>query len=399
MSLLTRPSAEVSSSRTPELVAFVTDADTERTIRDLVDEEVMTFTVVRRGAVKDAIAHLKASPSPKLLIVDISDSTMPMTDIEALADVCEPSVVVIVLGESNDIGLFRDLLNAGVADYVAKPITIELLRRTIAMRSGRAPAKARSRTGKLIAVTGTRGGVGASTVLSNLGWLLSHRSARKVALVDLDLQTSAVPLILGAESGGGLSEALQDVDRVDDLFLDRVMQRRSDRLFLLTALEELEEDAPADPAAIEQITATLIQRFHYVMLDVPRRFGPLYQRFLSLAHVRIIVADPTVPSVRDTVRILRMTGRDDIGKRAIVILNHRCPPAKGIVSRQEFEKAIGRRIDYEIPFDRKAINAENGGIPLGTEHGPLTDVLVDVSDDLSGKRSMIPNSFKRMFWS
>lgn len=394
-----RSTTEVNSARTPELVAFVSDPDTERTICDLVDEEVMTFTVVRRGSIKNAIAHLKVSASPRLLIVDLGDSSMPMSDIEALADVCAPNVTVIVLGESNDIGLFRDLINAGVADYVVKPVTIELLRRTIATHSGRIPAKSRTRTGKVIAVTGTRGGVGASTVLANLGWLLSHRSGRKVALVDLDLRASNIGLMLGAESGGGLSEALQNIDRVDDLFLDRIMQRCSDRLFLLTAQEELDEDIPEDAAAFEQIVATLTQRFHYVMLDVPRRHGPFYHHFLAYAHVRIIVADATLASVRDTVRILRMTGRDDIGQRALVVLIHRCPPGKGIVSRDEFEKAIGRRIDYEIPFDRKAINAENSGVPLGTEHGPLTDILVDVSDDLSGKKSIIPNSFKRMFWS
>ena len=399
MSIFARASAETGASRNPELVAFVTDPDTERTIRDLVDEEVMTFTVVRRGTVQDAIGHLRASPSPKLLVVDISDSTMPMSDVEALADVCEPSVTVIVLGESNDIGLFRDLMNAGVADYVAKPITTELLRRTIAMRSGPTAVKPRSRTGKVIAVTGARGGVGVSTLLVNLGWLLSHRSGRKVALVDLDMQASSLSLMLGAEPGGGLSEALQNINRVDDLFLDRIMQQCSERLFLLTGHEELEDEPSLAPAAIQQIATLLTQRFHYVMLDVPRRYGPLYQHFLSLAHVRIIIADPTLPSVRETVRVLRMTGRDDLGKRALVILNHRCPPAKGIVSRDEFEKAIGRRIDYEIPFDRKALAAENGGIPLATEHGAITDMLLDVSNDLSGKRSMIPNSFKRMFWS
>ncbi|WP_049976117.1 CpaE family protein [Azospirillum sp. B506] len=399
MSIFARATADTAGSRNPELVAFVTDPDTERTIRDLVDEEVMTFTVVRRGSVQDAIGHLRASPSPKLLVVDISDSAMPMSDVEALADVCEPSVTVIVLGESNDIGLFRDLMNAGVADYVAKPITTELLRRTIAMRSGPTAVKPRSRTGKVIAVTGARGGVGGSTLLVNLAWLLSHRSGRKVALVDLDLQASSLSLMLGVDPGGGLSEALQSIDRVDDLFLDRIMQQCSERLFLLTGQEELEDEPPLAPSAIQQIATLLTQRFHYVMLDVPRRYGPLYQHFLSLAHVRIVVADSTLPSVRETVRILRMTGRDDIGKRALVILNHRCPPTKGIVSRDEFEKAIGRRIDYEIPFDRKALAAENGGIPLATEHGAITDTLLDVSNDLSGKRPMIPNSFKRMFWS
>ncbi|HYG85938.1 MAG TPA: cellulose synthase operon protein YhjQ/BcsQ [Azospirillum sp.] len=395
-----KPAAPATSPQSLEVVAFVLDADTERTIKDLVNEEVMPFTVVRRGRVHDAISFLQTSASPKLLIVDISGSAMPLTDIDALADACEPSVAVIVLGESHEIGLFRDLMQLGVADYLAKPITTELLRRTIATRTSRAAAsKGRNRTGKIIACTGTRGGTGTTTLMTNLGWLLAERSGRRIALVDMDFASSGVELLLGIKPGNGLNEALANAERVDNLFLDRVLVPCGARLSVLGSAMNLADEPRLDPLSIDLVMRLMEQRFHYVMLDVPHRIGPAYGHLLGSAHIRIIVADPTLASVRETLRILQLIGSDSVGQRAIVVLNHHAPPGRGVVSRNEFEDAIGRRVDHEIGYDRKAVHAENSGLPLANESGPMTEALLDLVSDLSGKKTVVPYSFKRMFWS
>ena len=72
----------------------------------------------------------KIERSPLFLLVDLHDSVMPLSDLGRLAEVCEPSVQVVALGERNDVGLFRSLLKIGVRDYLVKPLTVELLKRT-----------------------------------------------------------------------------------------------------------------------------------------------------------------------------------------------------------------------------------------------------------------------------
>lgn len=383
-----------------EIAAFLGDPESEAALKTLIQEQVMTFTVVRRGAVRDAIAYVGSAPPPRVLIVDVSASQLPLADIDDLANACEPSVIVIVVGQQNDIGLFRDMMRLGISDYLVKPLTTELLRRSISISLGGASASVgRQRRGKAIAITGARGGVGNSTVVTSLGWLLANKIGRRVALVDLDLQCGAVGLMLGIKRSMGLTEALRNAHRIDNVLLDRTLVQHGERLAVLTAEEPLGEDARFDQKALDQVLEVLAQRFHYVVFDVPRRPDSLYGHSLGMAQIRIVVANPTVASVRDVLRIMKLAGRDDIGQRLIVVLNHIAPGSGADISVKDFEKAIGRPVDHEIPYSRKAMFADNSGRLLASLRGPTADALARLADDVSGKlvakRSLLASLFGR----
>ncbi|MBP2301111.1 AAA family ATPase [Azospirillum picis] len=381
-----------------EIAAFVTDGETENALRLLVQEQVMTFTVVRRGSVRDAIAYLGTAAPPRVLIVDVSGSRLPLSDIDELASACEPGVVVIVLGQQNDIGLFRDLMHLGIADYLVKPVTTEWLRRSISIGlGGQSGSAMRQRTGKIIAVTGARGGVGTSTVMTNVGWLLANKIGRNVALVDLDLQCGAISLMLGLKRQTGMMEALKNAHRIDNIFLDRTLVHHGERLSVLSAEEPLGDDTHYEPQALDQVIKVLEQRHHYVLFDVPRRPDPVYQHLLSRAQVRVVVANPTIASIRDVMRILKLAGRDDIGQRLLVVLNHTAPPSQADISRRDFEKAVGRRVDFEIPFTRHAMFADNSGKLLAQRRCTATDQLMRITDDLTGRRAVQRFSLARLF--
>ncbi|BAI70768.1 two-component response regulator [Azospirillum sp. B510] len=370
-----------------EVAAFIADGETENSLRMLVQEQVMTFTVIRRGSVRDAISYLGTAAPPRVLIVDVSSSRLPLADIDELANACEPGVIVIVIGQQNDIGLFRDLMHLGISDYLVKPVTTELLRRSISVAlGGQSGGAVRQRTGKIIAVTGARGGVGTSTVMTNVGWLLANKIGRKVALVDLDLQCGSISLMLGLKKQAGMMEALKNAHRIDNVFLDRTLVHHGERLSVLSAEEPLGDDTRYEPQSLDKVIRDLEQRFHYVMFDVPRRPDPIYQHLLSQAQIRVVVANPTVASVRDVMRIMKMAGRDDIGQRLVLVLSHTVPPSQADISRRDFEKAVGRRADHEIPFTRHAMFADNAGKLLAQRRCPATDQLMRITDDLMGKR-------------
>ena len=69
--------------------------------------------------------------SPHLLLVDISGIDLPLSQIHTLADVCEPGTTVVAIGDHNDVGLYRDLIDAGVSHYIVKPLTRELLTKAL----------------------------------------------------------------------------------------------------------------------------------------------------------------------------------------------------------------------------------------------------------------------------
>jgi len=380
------------------LAAFVTDPRTEETIRALIGEQSIAPAVIRRGNCRDAIAYLKRAPSPRMIVVDLSGSEMPLSDMDEVVSICGPNVVIIAVGEENDIGLYRDLSMFGVADYVVKPITAEILRRVISIQSGGQPRSGqRQRIGKVVCVTGARGGVGATTFATSLGWMLSADAGRRAALVDLDLQCGAVSLALGVKPSAGFVEALRNPHRVDDLFLDRTMVKKTDKLMFLGAEEPLEDDTDFDPAALDAVLKILQQRFHYVVMDLPRRPGVLYRQVLERSEIQIILATPTMTALRDAMRISRLIGREDLGQRALLVVNHVTPPGRGEIPRIDFEKVIGRRVDYEIPYSRMGLAADNGGELLIRQDPVFAKIIEQIMNDLLGRSPTRETAGKRLF--
>ena len=369
-----------------ELAAFVGDHQSEQAIKQLTEAEMMTFARVRRGDIRDAIKFVSRVKTPRLLIVDIGGERMVLSDVDSLMNVVEPSTVVVLMGDNNDIALFRDLTMLGVADYILKPVTPELLRRTISLRMGNPSAlKPRQRTGKLVAVTGARGGAGTSTFIVNLAWMLSQNEGRRVAVVDLDLQSGVVHLLLGVESSAGLLEGLQNPQRIDDLYVDRSMVHYNEKLSVLADEEPYGEYIEYGTEGLDRLLSILGQRYHYILVDLPRIQGPVYRHVLDQAQIRMVVATPTVPAVRDTMHILKLIGRDAIGQRAMVILNRINPRKTGELARKDFEKAIGRAADFELPYERTAVEADNSGSLIVNRRTEYTRAIQELIDDLSGR--------------
>ncbi len=315
-------------SRAPsQVVVFANDAETETVASAVMEDLALESFAVKRGGVGPAIEYLSTFASPKLVVVDISDSDLPLSDVNALAEACEPGVEVIVIGRHNDIGLFRDLMQLGVSDYLVKPLTRELFRRSIETVRGRSQTQnIRGRTGKIIAVTGARGGVGATTIAANLGWLLAEKVGRRVAMIDLDFNYGSLSLALDQKATPGLREALENIHRVDQLFLERTLIHVNSRMAMLSCEEPLDYEMKFEPRAYDELLGHLAKQFHYVVVDVPRGGGPAFRHALRHSAVRIIVIDPTLASVRHAIRLLKSTGADEVSRQTIVALNRRWSP-------------------------------------------------------------------------
>src|SRR5260370_451937 len=170
----------------PAALAFVNDPNSEEVLKTAFREEAPG--AVLRGDITKAVQHLSGTRSPRILVVDISDVELPVTEVHRLADVCEPGVSVIVVGTRDEVGLYRDLLQAGVADYIVKPLTDSLVTRALNVAKGGPEPTPISRTlGKVIAFVGARGGVGTTTMALNLAWCFAKRQARRGARGDTEL--------------------------------------------------------------------------------------------------------------------------------------------------------------------------------------------------------------------
>src|ERR1700751_1302445 len=138
---------QVAAGRLP-LMAFV-GAETEQVLQE--SSVLLGRSQIIRGGIAKAIEYLSQQRSPHLLIVDISGIDLPLSQIQMLSEVCEPGTNVVALGDQNDVGLYRDLLDTGISDYLIKPLTRETLARAIAAKPDtRGLGKVDVRLGKII---------------------------------------------------------------------------------------------------------------------------------------------------------------------------------------------------------------------------------------------------------
>ncbi len=384
----TQTLAPVSGKKTEDahFSAYVADEASRDVIDQVARELVIPRAAVRKGTIRTAIEALGQQRSPKILIVDLSGSELPLSDVNELAEVCEPGVTVIAIGDRNDVGLFRELLNSGISDYLVKPLSAPLVQRSLLSTvDGEARGRQTNRLGRLVAVVGTRGGVGTTLLATSLAWTIANDRRRRVALVDLDLQFGSVALALDLEPTHGLREALENASRVDSLYIDRTMARYSDTLFVLSAEEEIGDGFDLDPAALELLVTELRNKYHYLIADLPEPGSPMARAVVRSATHLVLVTDLSLAGMRDTLRISQAALQDNASCQLTVVANRVGEHRAGEIAVAEFERAIARPIDVMIPFDAKTVAAAmNVGRPVSRDRGRVTAAIERVADRLTG---------------
>ncbi len=363
---LTSPEAGTAAQEQRQFRAFVKDDATRQVVDQVISELAIPSASVHKGGIADATRLLGEHRSPRLLVVDISDVDLPLSAVNELAEVCEPGVTVIAIGDRNDVGLFRDLVNNGVSDYLVKPISPALIQKSLLnVVESATQGRQSDRRGRLVAVAGARGGVGATMLATAVSWSIANRRRRRVALVDLDLQFGTVALALDLEPSPGLREALEHPGRIDALFVERAMVRQSDTLYVLSGEETLGDPVVADTSSLDILLKELRNKFHYVVVDLPRQVSPATQHVIQHATNLILVTDLSLAGMRDTLRQLSLLPTANAACQITLVANRIGEHRDGEIGRKEFEAAIGRPIDVLVPFDAKSVaTATNVGRPV-----------------------------------
>jgi pilus assembly protein CpaE len=386
------------NTRVADFMAFVGDRQTEQTLKNFVTDGAMPHAHIAIGSINDAITYIaKVGRSPLLLLVDLQGLAMPLSDLARLADVCEPSVQVIALGDRNDVGLYRSLLKIGIRDYLIKPLTVELLKRTVDLSEGKVNPVTLARAGKTIAIVGTRGGVGVTTVAVNLARHLADDTHRRIAYVDLNIHGGAANSMLGLQSNNGLADVLENVHRLDPGFVERTMISKGDRLFVLSSELPYGGTGRVASDGLAQVLELLTDSFHYVILDVGNRADPLAEEAFDHASRAYIIADRSVYSARETIRLVRHIEDRNSNPMISIVLNNPNAVTTGKVQQNDFLTAIGRTVVQEIAFESKALAvAENiAEAPTERSAAGFHQSIVRIGSDLTGQHEVIAQGLLR----
>ena len=368
------------------IIAVLQDQPTldrvQGTIRELQLDDELTL----EPTLEAALRKVREGSAPRILILDLSESTAPIAELSAARSVGGPDLKVLALGTVNDVSLFRDLLAAGASDYLVKPLTREALSLGLQKQSSTPGGGPGAGLGQIIAFVGSRGGVGTTTAAVGFAWLLSEARKENTALVDLDLHFGTVALNLDTEPGSGLCEALEQPSRIDALFVDQAMVKASETLRILASEAAVGETLMIDAGAIDVLLYELRRKFTWIVIDLPRWVTPTQRLVLAAASRVIIVCERSLAGLRDAIRLQTLL-REHAPQAQVLMVDAGASSERSTVSKSEFEKAVGKPLDVTLSHDAKsAAAATNAGqpLPLAAPRSPIVRELEQLIAAVAG---------------
>jgi pilus assembly protein CpaE len=313
-------------------------------------------TQIRVGGIPAAVDAYNQEPTPPLIIVEcMQDPGTLLWQVDRLAEVCDAGTKVIVIGATNDIILFRELMKRGVSEYLVAPIQPLQL---IAAIGGLFSDPAQPFVGRSIAFVGARGGSGSSSVAHNTAYAMSEKIGANTVIVDYDLPFGTAGLDFNQDPLSGVADALGQPDRLDPVLLDRMMVRCTDKLSLFAAPATLDNDWEISAEAFEEVTTQIRGTAPFVVLDLPHIWSGWMRRTLIAADEVVVVATPDLASLRNAknmIDLIRSGRPNDAPPR--LVLNQVGVPGRPEISAKDFGAALGMHPSLSIPFDPKLFGA------------------------------------------
>ncbi|HBK06085.1 MAG TPA: hypothetical protein DDZ81_09490 [Acetobacteraceae bacterium] len=382
--LVTDPGSPLRHDRR-HLIAFVTDADSERVLRSSLSDMLPEPPDIRRGGIRAAYAAMQKTTSPRILIVDVTGEEHALKALADLAHVVEPDVCVLVIGELEGLEFYREITRGlGAADYLPKPLARDLVIRHFgSFVLGRSPSASTALGGRVVAVTGIRGGCGASSIATNLAWHFGVTLRHHTVLVDPDLYRGNAAYLLNVHPGEGLQAALESPERIDSLLAERAAQPAADRLHVLAGESPMGAQPKFAAGAADALIDALRKRYNFIILDVPLAPIPLYRELLSKAHQQILVMEPSLVSLRDVLRMTPQSQGKVQGQLPLLLLNRLGLP--GGLTRRQVEDGLKRKLDLVIPdLPRQLRMAANLGEPAIINNAAYRKVIAELARSVAG---------------
>jgi len=368
---------------TPEIAGTIETAAMDRRMS-------RAHVKVHTGGLNAAVEFYRSAPTPNLIL---AETKLPFGELigalDSLAEVCDAGTKVMIVGHTNDVRLYRELLKRGVSEYLVAPADVMSI---IAAVSSIYHDTSTEKLGQSYAFIGSKGGVGSSTVAHNVAWTMARLVGSDVILADLDLPFGTAGLDFNLDPAQGIAEAVFGADRLDEVLLDRLLAKCEDHLSLLAAPAALDKAYDFSETAFDQVLEIVQANVPTVVLDVPHQWTAWVRKTLIAADEVIVTASPDLANLRNAkaiVDLLRQARPNDTPPK--LILNLVGMPKRPEIKPDDFAAALQLTPIATIPFDPLLFGtASNNGqmIAEASAKTAVSDVFADIAQVIAGRKEL-----------
>jgi pilus assembly protein CpaE len=364
----------------PDLAAVIEAASADRRM-------ARAHLKVHTGGMAAATEFYQAAATPNLIVVE---SKLPRDRLDAeldrLSQVCDAGTKVVIIGHVNDVNLYRSLIHRGVSEYLFYPVDLMRFIRTVADLY---VERATQPIGRSVAFIGAKGGVGSSMVAHNVAWAIARRFENDVIVADFDFAFGTAGLDFNQDPTQGIAEAINAPDRVDDVFLDRLLARCSEHLNLLAAPATLDRTYDFDEGTFDQIIEVAQTGVPVVAMDLPHVWTSWMKKTLLAADEIVLTAEPDLANLRNAknmVDLLRQARKHDSPPR--LVINKIGMVKRPEIKIEDFSAALNLTPTVVIPFEAHLFGtaANNGQMVAETDpKSPIAESFNLIAQLVTGR--------------
>ena len=371
--------------------AFCEHSQTAQLVESAIHDRRMSKVALttHNGGIDGAVETYKSNPTPNLIIVEtiLPPDEIPVA-LAKLAEVCDASTRVVVLGHVNDVLLYRELIRSGISEYIVLPATAQQI---VGAITDLFASENAAPIGRTVGFVSAKGGAGGSTVAHNVAWAIATTLRQDSLIIDMDLAFGTAGLNFNQDPPHGLADALQANQKVDQTMLDRLMSKAANHINLLTAPVTLDRTYDFEEREFEQILELCQNTMPLVVLDIPHAWNAWVRQTLATVDEVVIVAEPDLANLRnaknlaDTIRALRPTESSPC-----LVLNKVAMPRRPEINAAEFAASVECLLLGQISFDAALFGtAANNGQMIAevAANNKINDVYRAIGMHVTGRQA------------
>jgi pilus assembly protein CpaE len=379
--------------RDPEIIVVDPDLDTRADLKHMLS--VVKLAVVGESDYGiEAVTVAKEHP-PDVFLVNMEEpAARAIQTIEMLGSAA-PKAAIIVYSSLADAASVRRAMVAGARDYLIKPLRPEDVSRAVfgileqeerrrLQQDGGDQNQSVGR-GTVVTIFGAKGGIGKTTIATNLSAALVNTTQSNVALVDMDTRFGDVAIMMDIAVEHSIADLGRRLEQLDRESIKDSLARHHTGVSILPAPLHPTEWRDLTPQHIEKIVDLLAQGYDWVVIDTPGTFNEIIAATLEIGDIILLVTSMDIASIKDTALALEMLRAADVSEDKVkLVINH--STSANSLREEDVERVLEYKVTWRIPHDYNVASANQLGIPIVTAkpYARVSRAIMDLAYDLSG---------------